>query len=51
MLVMAALIAAVRTALCADRELQSAYSLKVIAEVANAISLARLIRRRAQEAQ
>ena len=46
MLVMAALIAAVRTALCADREFQGAYSPKVIAEVANAI-----IRRRAQEAQ
>ena len=46
MFVMAALIAAVRTALCADREFQGAYSPKVIAEVANAI-----IRRRAQEAQ
>ena len=51
MLVMAALIAAVRTARCADREFQGAYSPKVVAEVANALALARLICRRAQEAQ
>ena len=51
MLVMAALIAAVRTARCADREFQGAYSPTVVAEVANALALARLICRRAQEAQ
>jgi hypothetical protein len=48
-LVMAALIAAVRTARCSDSEFQGAYSPKVVAEVANALSLARLISRRAQE--
>jgi hypothetical protein len=48
-LIMAALIAAVRTARCADSEFQGVYSPKVVGEVANALSLARLICRRAQE--
>jgi hypothetical protein len=49
MLVMAALIAAVRTARRAVREFQGAYSPKVVGEVMNALALARLICRRAQE--
>jgi hypothetical protein len=48
-LVMTALIAAVRTARCVDSEFQGAYSPKVVGEVANALALARLICRRAQE--
>jgi hypothetical protein len=48
---MAALIAAVRTVRCADREFQDAYSPKVVVEVDDTLALARLIWRRAEELQ